>query len=63
MYYEWINLVNYYNLEGPTVMAQTKALGDTVFIHCTVVVCKTDETTETCSNVSDHAAGLFRPQS
>ena len=26
MYYEWINLLNYYNLEGPTLMARTKAL-------------------------------------
>ena len=26
MYYEWINLVNYYNLEGSTLMARTKAL-------------------------------------
>ena len=36
-------------------------LGDTVFIHYTVVVCKMDETTKTCSNVSDHDEYLFRP--
>ena len=33
-------------------------LGDTVFVHCTVVVCKADETTQTCTNVSDQVAFL-----
>ena len=31
-------------------------LGDTVFVHCTVVVCEEGETTQTCTNVSDQVA-------
>ena len=31
-------------------------LGDTVFVHCTVVVCEAGETTKTCENVGDKAA-------
>ena len=33
-------------------------LGDTVFVHCTVVVCEAGETTQTCTNVSDQVALL-----
>ena len=33
-------------------------LGDTVFVHCTVVVCEAGETSQTCTNVGDHVALL-----
>ena len=34
-------------------------LGDSVFIHCTVVVCKAGETTQTCTNVGGQIALLI----
>ena len=34
-------------------------LGDTVFVHCTVVVCEDGESTQTCTNVGDQVALLF----
>ena len=33
-------------------------LGDRVFVHCTVVVCETGESTNTCTNVGDQVALL-----
>ena len=33
-------------------------LGDTVFVHCTVVVCEDGENTQTCTNVGDHVTLL-----
>ena len=33
-------------------------LGDTVFVHCTVVVCEAGENTQTCTNVGDHVTLL-----
>ena len=33
-------------------------LGDTVFIHCTVVVCGAKETTKTCTNVGEQVSLL-----
>ena len=33
-------------------------LGDTVFVHCTVVVCEAEESTQTCTNVSNQVALL-----
>ena len=33
-------------------------LGDTVFVHCMVVVCEAGDATQTCTNVGDISASL-----